>query len=163
MPRIPKLAVTNAVAAQSATLSRSQKNAILRANAGNALAKMGGLTPDLAPPLKEILNDPVDYARLIAAGALLQANPKDAKAWACLIQPLRTNGDRFASTPQLAATTLGNLGALAQPAVPELRSAVTSTNRNVRMAARKALNKIAAATAAEAPVKGEDQKETTTR
>jgi HEAT repeat protein len=117
-----------AFAATLAKRARGDESAGVRASAAHALGEIGGRAG--VSQLFEALGDPSEAVRASAAQALarLGPTPEDVQALARVLE----SPDRYVAG--FAAWSLGNLGAAAEPAVPDLVRALARDETNAVVA-----------------------------
>ncbi len=122
------VARSKAFAAALAKRVRGDESAGVRASAARALGEIGGRAG--MSELFEALGDPSESARASAAQALarLGPTPEDVQALAGALE----SPDRYVAG--FAAWSLGNLGAAAEPAVPDLVRALARDETNAVVA-----------------------------
>ncbi len=122
------VARSEAFAAALAKRAREDESAGVRASASRALGEIGGRA--FVSSLFEALRDPSEAVRASAAQALARLGPtaEDVTALAAALQ----SSDRYVSA--FCAWSLGNLGAAAEPAVPDLVRALARDDTNAVVA-----------------------------
>jgi HEAT repeat protein/S1-C subfamily serine protease/DNA-directed RNA polymerase subunit RPC12/RpoP len=133
-----------AAASQVPALIRAltgHKDPAERARAAQILGEIGPEARLAVPELIKALNDPSDLLRRSAAEALAKTGPPNKQDLALLRQTLKA---KTLEGRLYAAAALGNLGADARPAAPDLLEALkeADADTNVRQAAARALGKI---------------------
>jgi HEAT repeat protein len=117
------------------------------AHAAEALGKIGPPSAAALPELRALVTDEDASVRLKAVEALLNVS-RDTSA----LRPLMTAlGDPAAHVRRAAASALGTLGTLAEPAAGALTRALSDSSAAVRAAAALALGQIGPAAGASRP------------
>jgi uncharacterized protein (TIGR03067 family) len=113
------------------------KDALVRVRCANALAEIGPSACAAVPGLRGALKDENSSVRAKAADALHQIGPLAWDALPELISAL--NEDKDAYVQRCAAAAIGSLGPLAKEALPALNKAAESKDKELALAAQKAI------------------------
>ncbi|HEV3341074.1 MAG TPA: HEAT repeat domain-containing protein [Pirellulales bacterium] len=115
----------------------------VRSSAIYALGKIGPAAKEAAPELRKMLAGNDDFARFAATWALVRIDPKDSKLVAAAVPALiKGLSDERPLVRTESASTLGELGAAAKPALAELKKAAEDADANVSAAAKQAIEQI---------------------
>lgn len=119
-------------------LKDTDKN--VRITTASILARIGPPAKAALPALTDALNDKEAEVRVSVASVLVDLDPKQTeKVLPLLVKEL---GNPDEKVRRAAAYVLGQIGAAAKPAVPELEKALKDSSADVRQAAGVALDKI---------------------
>jgi HEAT repeat protein len=115
----------------------------VRNSAIYALGKIGPAAKAAAPELRKMLSGGDDFVRFAATWALVRIDASDAKLVATAV-PMLVKGlsDERPVIRAESAATLGELGAAAKSALPELKKAAADSDSSVSEAAKQAVDEI---------------------
>ncbi|HET6883430.1 MAG TPA: HEAT repeat domain-containing protein [Pirellulales bacterium] len=115
----------------------------IRASAIYALGKIGPAAKAAEPELRKLLASDDEFASFAAMWALVRINPKDAKLVATAVpQLIKALSDERPVLRIESASTLGELGAAAKAALPELKKLAADADPAVSAAAKRAIDEI---------------------
>jgi HEAT repeat protein len=130
-------------AAKIVDILKTDKNERVLSSACYAAGSIGPPATDAAPALVGLYNDGTDFQKMLAIWALLKIRPGHDSIVKRAV-PLMTKGLSHERDDVRieAAHALGNIGAPAASALPELRKLLDNPNDAVRKAAQEAMAKI---------------------
>jgi HEAT repeat protein len=115
----------------------------VRNSAVYALGKIGPAAKAASAELRKLLTSDDEFVRFAATWALVRIDPKDTKLAASAVPALiKGLSDERPLVRAESASTLGELGAAAKAALPELKKAADDDDANVSAAAKQAVEQI---------------------